>query len=222
MNVINALQAWSRREFLRDMTRQLNAYVMKTLLLAINARSAPIHVVKVKSHRGVALNEASDGAAGLAGVDDYSDLLFPEDHTIDGMTFSWRASDEPDSEIEVAATPAAVLKLWMSTAQDLVCASPQVSDTIAGCFLTAPGQGRHLLAMSQRIRAWTAEEERTWLQLVADVFPNNTYLRLIDKHATGDCPWCPSGTLETNASIQCVCSKYAENRTAAHHAIAKA
>eukprot|EP00961_Rhodomonas_salina_P237325 3207961-Rhodomonas_salina.1 len=25
MNVINALQAWSRREFLRDMTRQLNA-----------------------------------------------------------------------------------------------------------------------------------------------------------------------------------------------------
>eukprot|EP00961_Rhodomonas_salina_P216019 2918247-Rhodomonas_salina.1 len=62
------------------------------------------------------------------------------------MTFSWRASDEPDSEIEVAATPAAVLKRWTSTAQDLLCASPQVIDTIAGRFLTAPGQGRQLLA----------------------------------------------------------------------------
>eukprot|EP00961_Rhodomonas_salina_P018670 251215-Rhodomonas_salina.1 len=38
MNVINALQAWSRHEFLRDMTRQLNADVMQALLLAINQR----------------------------------------------------------------------------------------------------------------------------------------------------------------------------------------
>eukprot|EP00961_Rhodomonas_salina_P202463 2730835-Rhodomonas_salina.1 len=60
MNVINALQAWSRREFLRDITRQLNADIMKDLLLAINARFAPLHIVKVKSHRGVALNEAAD------------------------------------------------------------------------------------------------------------------------------------------------------------------
>ena len=60
------------------------------------------------------------------------------------------------------------------------------------------------------------------MQLVADVYPNNAYLRRIDKHVTGDCPWCPSGTVETNMHIQCECSKYEENRTAAHHAIAKA
>eukprot|EP00961_Rhodomonas_salina_P289466 3911678-Rhodomonas_salina.1 len=60
------------------------------------------------------------------------------------------------------------------------------------------------------------------MQLVADVYPNNSYLCRIDKHGTGDCPWCPAGTTETNAHIQCCCSKYEDNRTAAHHAIAKA
>eukprot|EP00961_Rhodomonas_salina_P290973 3931587-Rhodomonas_salina.2 len=57
MNVIHALQAWGRREFLRDMTRQLNADVVKALLLAVNARTATLHVVKVKSHRGSLLTK---------------------------------------------------------------------------------------------------------------------------------------------------------------------
>eukprot|EP00961_Rhodomonas_salina_P002849 38998-Rhodomonas_salina.1 len=60
------------------------------------------------------------------------------------------------------------------------------------------------------------------MQLVADVYPNNAYLRRIDKHGTADCPWCPAGTLETNAHIQSCCLKYEENSTAAHNAIAKA
>lgn len=60
------------------------------------------------------------------------------------------------------------------------------------------------------------------MQLVADTFPHNAYLRRIDKHATGDCPWCPAGTTETNMHIQCQCGKYADNCTAAHHAIARA
>eukprot|EP00961_Rhodomonas_salina_P229542 3102291-Rhodomonas_salina.1 len=107
MNVINALQAWSRREFLRDMTLQLNTDVMQALLLAINQRCAPIHVVKVKSHSGVALNEAADQATGLAAVDDHADLLFPADLTIDGMTFSWCESEAPDLEVVVAPTTAA-------------------------------------------------------------------------------------------------------------------
>eukprot|EP00961_Rhodomonas_salina_P013942 186588-Rhodomonas_salina.1 len=125
MNVINALQAWSRREFLRDMTRQLNANVMKALLLAINQRCAPIHVVKVKSHSGVALNEAADQAARLAAVDDDADLLFPADLTIYGMTFSWRESEAPDSEVVVAPTTAAVFQRWAATAQELLCKSLQ-------------------------------------------------------------------------------------------------
>eukprot|EP00961_Rhodomonas_salina_P127565 1720138-Rhodomonas_salina.1 len=76
---------------------------MKSLLLAINARTAPIHIVKVKSHRGVVLNESADSAAGLAAVDDDADLLFPDDHAIEGMTFSWLASEEPDADVITAA-----------------------------------------------------------------------------------------------------------------------
>eukprot|EP00961_Rhodomonas_salina_P191570 2585625-Rhodomonas_salina.1 len=206
MNVINALQAWGRREFLRDMNRQLNADVMRALLLAINVRSAPIHVVKVKSHRGVALNEAADAAAGQAAVDNNADLLFPDDNAIDGMSFSWRDSDAPDAEVIVAATTAEVGTRWTATAQALLCSSQSVQDTIAGRFLTSEGVGRHLLAKSKAVRPWTAAEERTWMQLVADVYQHNAYLHHIDKHATGDCPWCQAGTTETSMHIQCECS----------------
>eukprot|EP00961_Rhodomonas_salina_P184999 2498019-Rhodomonas_salina.1 len=94
------------------MTRQINADVMKQLLLAINAQSAPLHVVKVKLHRGVALNEAADEAAWLAALDDNADLLFPEDFTIEGMMFTWRESDAPDVDLVTAATAADVYKRW--------------------------------------------------------------------------------------------------------------
>eukprot|EP00961_Rhodomonas_salina_P285462 3857427-Rhodomonas_salina.1 len=124
MNVINALQAWGLREFLRDMNRQLNADVMRALLLAVNAHSALIHVVKVKSHCGVTLNESADAAAGQAAVDDDADLLFPADNLIDGMTFSWRDSDAPDADIVVADTAAAVGTRWTQTALTLLCSSP--------------------------------------------------------------------------------------------------
>lgn len=69
------------------MTLQLNADVMKALLLAINQRSAQLHIVKVKSHHGVTLNEVADQAARLAVVDNDADLLFPANLTINGMTF---------------------------------------------------------------------------------------------------------------------------------------
>eukprot|EP00961_Rhodomonas_salina_P139304 1874609-Rhodomonas_salina.2 len=205
MNVINALQAWSRREFLRDMTRQLNADIMKDLLLAINARSAPLRIVKVKSHRGVALNEAADAAARLVAVDDDANLLFPDNHAIDGMSFSWRASDAPDANVITAATNADVLKRWAFCLQAALMQSLSVTDTIAGRFLTVEGHCRHLLAKSQWLRPWSTAEERTWMQLVVDVYPNNAYLRRIVKHGTSDCPWCPSGTAETNAHIQSCC-----------------
>lgn len=88
MNVINAHQAWSRRDFLLDTMLQLNADIVQTLLLAINERSAQIHIVKVKSHSMVTLNEVADQAAGQVAVDDFADLLFPADLAIDLMTFS--------------------------------------------------------------------------------------------------------------------------------------
>jgi hypothetical protein len=60
------------------------------------------------------------------------------------------------------------------------------------------------------------------MQMVGRVFPVNTYLRRIDKHPTGDCPWCGAGVQETLAHFQCGCPQFAEARTAAHHSIARA
>ena len=49
-----------------------------------------------------------------------------------------------------------------------------------------------------------------------------SYLRRIDKHPTGDCPWCGSGVRETLGHFQSVCPQFQLNRTTAHHDIAKA
>ena len=66
MNVLYALQAFNTGEFARDMRRQLNADILKQILLAVNRRSAATRIVKVKSHRGVFLNEVADGEASYA------------------------------------------------------------------------------------------------------------------------------------------------------------
>ena len=59
------------------------------------------------------------------------------------------------------------------------------------------------------------------MQLVGRVFPVNSYLRRIDKHPTGHCPWCV-GVPETLTHFQSECPRFADNRTAAHHSIARA
>ena len=54
------------------------------------------------------------------------------------------------------------------------------------------------------------------------VYPVMSYLRQIDKHPTGECPWCRNGERETLGHFQSQCPQFASNRTAAHHAIARA
>eukprot|EP00961_Rhodomonas_salina_P091882 1236425-Rhodomonas_salina.1 len=65
------------------MERQKNADIIKCILDPINLCSAPLTITKVKSHRGVELNELANhhaGAAAAAGEDDDIDTIFmPED-----------------------------------------------------------------------------------------------------------------------------------------------
>lgn len=75
---------------------------------------------------------------------------------------------------------------------------------------------------SRTVRAWTECEERRWLQMTGRVFPVYSYLRRIDKHPTGECPWCGAGVVESLGHFQSVCPQFRLNRTAAHHAIARA
>ena len=70
MNVIFALQVWYTEEFRRDMRWQKQADIIKLILTCINQQSAPTHVVKVKSHIGVYLNERADVEAGAAAAAD--------------------------------------------------------------------------------------------------------------------------------------------------------
>ena len=135
------------------------------------------------------------------------------------MSFSWQV---PDAEETVStAEVKKVVKRWHQTAVTQMVERVRAADTMGGAFLTADGAGRHLLQRSRRIRPWTAVEERRWMQLVGRVFPVNSYLRRIDKHPTGHCPWCP-GVVETITHFQSECPQFADNRTAAHHSIARA
>ena len=76
MNVLQALQLWDHADFARDMRWQRNADIIMAILLAINQRAATITLVKVKSHRGVELNEVADQLAGQAVDEEASDTVF--------------------------------------------------------------------------------------------------------------------------------------------------
>ena len=94
--------------------------------------------------------------------------------------------------------------------------------TFAEQLLTTPGWGQQLLRQSQLVRSWTEMEERRWLQMAGRVYPVMSYLRRIDRHPTGECPWCGAGVIETLCHFQSECAQFELNRTAAHHAIARA
>lgn len=60
------------------------------------------------------------------------------------------------------------------------------------------------------------------MQMVCRVYPVMMYLRRIDKHPNGECPWCCNSERETLCHFQSECPQFELNHTAAHHAIARA
>eukprot|EP00961_Rhodomonas_salina_P159367 2146166-Rhodomonas_salina.1 len=91
MNVISALQAWGYEEYYRDMVRQNNAAIIRSLLDAINERTEELIAMKVKSHSGVALNEEADVAAGEAAGTTSPDVdtVFEPPALVSDFIFSW-------------------------------------------------------------------------------------------------------------------------------------
>lgn len=115
-----------------------------------------------------------------------------------------------------------VFKRWEEVARKETRAAAQERGTYAGQPLTKEGWGQHLLHQSKLVRPWTEMEERRWMQMVGRVYPVMTYLRQIDKHPTGECPWCKGGVRETLCHFQSECKQFRANRTLAHHDIARA
>mmetsp|Transcript_35403 Transcript_35403/g.72869 ORF Transcript_35403/g.72869 Transcript_35403/m.72869 type:complete len:570 (+) Transcript_35403:200-1909(+) len=221
MNVIHALMAWNTEEFTRDMRWQKHADILKLILEVINRRKAPTRIVKVKSHRGVAINEWADRLAGEAASapDDEVDTLYhgpPPD--VVPMVFTW-LDDEEDPVLE--SDPRIVAKRMSVQADMLTEMLVKQAATMGGDFMMQEDWGHHLWHESGKIRAWTPTERRRWMQLVGRVLPVNAYLHRIQKHATGHCPWC-KGVRETQTHFMSVCKQFSANRTAAHHSIARA
>lgn len=111
---------------------------------------------------------------------------------------------------------------WLTQATALSIHAAKAGGTDTGHFLTWRDWGQHLLHKSRKLHPWNVVEERKWMQCAARVFPVNSYLRRIDKHPTGDCPWCGAGNIESLTHFMSVCPQFALNCTAPHHAIARA
>ena len=221
MNVLYALRAFNTSEFDRGMRHQRNADIIRDILMAINLRTAPTHLVKVKSHRGILLNEMADevaGSAQAAAAEAVDTRYYDYVPDSDGIFFTW--VDE-DGEIVTTAETNTVVKRWHATQDVRTVKGVREAATFGGQFLTDADAGRHLLQLSKHHRPWSAMEERRWMQQVGHVLPLNGYLHRINRHPTGFCPWCP-GIRESQMHFQCQCKEFEENRTAAHHNIAKA
>ena len=136
------------------------------------------------------------------------------------ITYQWL--EEGEDELRTTADHRTLFKKWGEQDAALTTTREQQKASFACQLMTRPGWGQHLWSLSRRSKQWTETEERRWMQMVGRVFPVNTYLRRIDRHPTGDCPWCGVGVQETLAHFQSECPQFRESRTAAHHSIARA
>jgi hypothetical protein len=182
-------------------------------------------VVKIKSHRGVALNEVADQdarEAALSGADPFSDipLLFTNCEAPTSFTYSWWAHPTDEAITKTTDWRCASRRMTLQSA-DQAMATARAKETWASAFLLNDTFQLHLLRDSQLHRAWTPSEQRRWMQLVSRTFPTNSYLQRIGAHATGQCPWC-AGTRESLTHFQSQCPQFRTQRTAAHHDIVRA
>ena len=128
MNVIDCLRKWQRREFLADMRQQKNSDIIMPLLTALNERTAATHIIKIKSHRGMELNELADREAGIIVSDKEARICFPDVPPLDKMWFTWEVTKwdaklkKDVTVVEEATTVAAVQKRWLSEARRLATA----------------------------------------------------------------------------------------------------
>ena len=136
------------------------------------------------------------------------------------MTYMWTPTGA--EEAKETAEHREVHKRWEAECREQHRADVVQRDTYAGQLLTREGWGQRLLHQSRLIRPWSELEERRWLQMAGRVYPVMSYLRRIDKHPTGECPWCGGGEIETLAHFQSQCGQFTANRTAAHNDIARA
>ena len=146
MNVIFALRSFNTCEFDRDMRHQRNADIIRDILRAINLRQAPTHIVKVKSHRGVYLNELADQEAGAVcnAAPEETDTRYC-DFVPDGDGFSYTWVDE-EGEIFTTTDHRKLVKRWHAVKETAHLAQVRAAGTIGGTFLATKGAGRHLLA----------------------------------------------------------------------------
>mmetsp|Transcript_61234 Transcript_61234/g.126488 ORF Transcript_61234/g.126488 Transcript_61234/m.126488 type:complete len:503 (-) Transcript_61234:1075-2583(-) len=172
--------------------------------------------------RGVRLNEMADELAGAAvdAEDDEAETVFTPTPPDSSMTFSWLPEGAYDPV--TTADTRQLFKRWDECQRQQTRERVAQQGTYAGQLLTHADWGQDLLHRSRSIRAWTETEERRWMQMAGRTFPVHSYLRRIDKHPTGDCPWCGAGVPETLTHFQSECPQFQLNRTAAHHAIARA
>jgi ribonuclease HI len=216
MNAIQALHTWGHQEYFRDMERQKNADIVRGLLEAINHRSAHVHIVKVKSHRGVQLNEIADSEANAAAqadpeatADSGIPILFDSPPEHPSFSFTWW--EDPDAEESTTTKDwREVRKRWTQAASRQALDQARAKPTLASAFLLNDSFNLHLLRESQLIQAWTPAETRRWMQMVSRVFPVNAYLHRIGAHPTGECPWC-RGKRETLTHFQSECVQFQTN-----------
>ena len=132
MNVVYAIQAFNSGEFARDMRHQLNADIIKLIMMELNLRHAPTKIVKIKSHRGSYLNECADEAAGNARAappDEVETRYADFDYNINGMSFSWPNSDDAGADIITTKDPKIILKRWTATAAQLQITAARLAGT---------------------------------------------------------------------------------------------
>jgi len=232
--LMQSIVSHNRRDFCAPMHSKAERAVIEHLLSLLNARRGAVHIVKVKSHMGMPANGQADALAGqgvlcplpdereVAATDDPDDdneedeEEWMEQQEVAPWTVHWRDSP-PGGKPCMPAVDRKAIKVIVKQAVLARTTLLQLStNTMFIRFIRRP-EAKTAISLSHRL---SAPQLRVWFQVVAGMYPTQSYLHRIGKATSPACLWPPcGGRPETTGHVFCSCPQLHGACTQAHNTV---
>ena len=212
-SLIQQVQRLTSGETHVSLTKHIHQTVLESITNQLLLRTAPTHLVKIKSHAGAILNEQADTLA-----NDGRTATLTGSHPHDPTQIHhWHSTLNGDCRY---SSPTHRQNTWIKKLQARHHTKLLAQDTTTFHFMSRPDSARQHIkrAVTQTTDDFNDTDGKRFLQAYTGTFPTKHKLWLMGRAENGFCPHC-TGQLEHMAHWQCTCPHFNKSRQAAHNAI---
>lgn len=212
--LLTVLYRWGQVDYWPDPEELLHFDIIEPCIQLLRRRAAKTHLVKVKSHSGLLLNERADALAEQGR--DSEELRWPGPRKRDPLFLRVRDHIRlvhaaiPDDNVPDKQLIRSAVECFESLA------ASQRATTFSREILSDPLNAGHILGAIPHQPDSTV---RLWMQSVSGLYPTMTRLHQMfpARYPTAICPRCNMGVPETLSHFLTVCPSLRRARTEAHN-----